>query len=80
MVSALVSDANLIIPFLLAQIDRTNFTELVNTCRLASRFEEEDPVWNEVSIPSIIQWATEEAEQFSNRKKNEKPRRTKKKS
>lgn len=80
MVAPVISDANLIIPFLLTQLDQANFEKLVNTRRYESGFENEDSFWHSTSIPWIMQWASEETELFSKRKEAEKLGKTKKKS
>ncbi len=71
-ISAALSDVNLLVPFLIASIDKDTFIELVNARRYETGFEKEDSFWNEVSIPLIIKWAEEETKLFKNSKEEEK--------
>jgi|SRR5579859_2206153 len=65
---AVCSDANLIVPFLLATVNKQELIELVNTCRNRVGFTQNDSFWENTSIPLIIEWAKSEVEDFRRRK------------
>ena len=67
-VSIVCSDANLIVPFLLASIEKDELIELVNACRNEAGFTQNDRFWENTSIPLIIEWAKNEVERFKQEK------------